>query len=102
MFGFWTAVLTVGIFYRIARTIASTMRKRRPELNPTLKHGPWSKLRLGTKYYLSTPALWSQRAAEPVGWCTVPPRLQSLTIVAFAVINVVLSCVNYTLFANDP
>ena len=101
MIGFWTVVLAVGFISRIATLVAATLRKRQPKSRSARTRRLWNRLQLWMKFWFTTPALWSQRTAEPVGWCSVPPRLQSLTIAVFVVINVVLSCASYTLFEGN-
>lgn len=53
------------------------------------------------KAYVLYPSLFSDGTPNPVGWCTIPQRLQSLTLVAFLIINIVLSGVHYRLFAGN-
>lgn len=53
------------------------------------------------KQHVTTPALFGHRSAETVGWCTIPTRIETLTIAAFVIINFVLSCVTYDLFTGN-
>ena len=53
------------------------------------------------KAYVSLPALFSHQTAEP-GICgIIPPRLQSLTVICFVAINVILCCVRYQAFSGN-
>jgi hypothetical protein len=49
------------------------------------------------KKYITIPATFSNRCSQPYGWCTIPPRIQSLTIVAFVLLNIFLCCSSYRL-----
>lgn len=49
------------------------------------------------KRYLSVPATFGDRCSRPLGWCTIPPRIQSLTIFLFIILNVILCSCSYHL-----
>jgi hypothetical protein len=51
------------------------------------------------KRTISTPASFGRRCAQDYGgWATVPPRLQSLTILLFIILNVGCSIHGYRIF----
>ncbi|EXJ81391.1 hypothetical protein A1O3_07682 [Capronia epimyces CBS 606.96] len=99
-YGYWGVVLLVGMITRISTFIRRQLRPRLSS-SPRPKGSLWRRARLGVQQYITTPALFRQHSAEPVGWCTIPPRLQALTIFGFVVVNVVLSCVDYDIFAGN-
>jgi predicted ferric reductase len=49
------------------------------------------------KRYITIPATFGNLCSRPYGWCTVPPRIQSLTILLFIALNVVLCTCSYQL-----
>jgi predicted ferric reductase len=49
------------------------------------------------KRYLTVPAAFGNRCSRPYGWCTIPPRIQSLTIFLFVALNAVLCSCSYRL-----
>jgi hypothetical protein len=75
--------------------------QRRDDNGSKAPPGIFRAIRSVTKLYVSYPALLSRQTAE-AGVCgIVPARLQSLTIVAFVAINVVLCCVRYKAFDGN-
>lgn len=69
-------------------------------------YGPKTTLLAGRAYgllkrYILVPATFGYRCLQNVGWCTIPPRIQSLTIFAFVVLNIVLCCISYPVFAAN-
>lgn len=53
------------------------------------------------KEHILTPAAFDHHCAEPLGWWIVPPRLQSLTILIFIIINFILSFGHYDVFSTN-
>ncbi|KAF1994177.1 ferric-chelate reductase-like protein [Amniculicola lignicola CBS 123094] len=49
------------------------------------------------KRYITVPATFGYRCSQNVGWCTIPPRVQTLTILSFLAINVIFCCSGYRL-----
>ncbi|KAL2755734.1 hypothetical protein ACRALDRAFT_2027424 [Sodiomyces alcalophilus JCM 7366] len=45
--------------------------------------------------YITVPATFGYRCAQNLGWCTIPPRGQSLTILAFLILNILVSIHGY-------
>jgi len=101
MFGFFAVVFLIALINRAYVYIALQLRKRQSSSKSEPVSPAWRFLRLATRRYITTPALLTRHTAQPVGWCTIPPRLQSLTLMAFVIINVVLCCVHYSLFKNN-
>lgn len=87
---FWAAVSLFGVGNRMLWLFESRVRgsfKRQPSSWVWLKRN------------LLTPASFRQRCAQDVaGWGTVPPRVQSLTIGVFLLLNVVGSIHGYKIF----
>jgi hypothetical protein len=51
--------------------------------------------------YIVVPATFGYKCSQNIGWCTVPPRVQSLTIAAFILLNIVLCSVQYHAFSEN-
>lgn len=115
MFVFWGIVIAIGLFSRayvaLSRIIAfkpqgwktvpqeeigedgssisDSSQRRRPRLSTWLKR------------YVTLPATFGYRSSQPFGWYTVPPRIQSLTILAFVVMNIVFCTQGYRVFPGN-
>jgi hypothetical protein len=53
------------------------------------------------KRYVVIPATFGYRCSQKLGWCTIPPRIQSLAIFAFVLLNVIFCCTNYRVFEGN-
>lgn len=89
---FWIVVIVIGIFNHVLQQIATSNMVR----NHLSKSGGrfWS-LYTSTVNRIAVPATFGDRCAQKVGWGTVPPRIQSLTLLAFLILNIVLSIHGY-------
>ncbi|TDZ13457.1 Ferric/cupric reductase transmembrane component B [Colletotrichum spinosum] len=82
---FWAIVIAIGMAARLVAAIADLQRQESdPEKRPNVLH--WSAHWL--KQYITIPATFGYRCSQNLGWCTIPPRIQSLTIFAFIAVNV--------------
>jgi hypothetical protein len=110
MFYFWAVVISIGICWRLA-TVIQEMRYREwqalPEDEPDLEfdalksYGTLSLPYSVLKRYIIVPATFGYRCSQSVGWCTIPPRIQSLTIFAFVLLNIVLCSISYRVFTDN-
>ncbi|SPJ75336.1 related to ferric reductase Fre2p [Fusarium torulosum] len=92
MIVFWVVVIAIGILNHAISQIAN--------LQVVRNHSSKSGGRLWNLYSsaisrLTVPATFGNRCAQKVGWGTIPPRLQSLTLFAFLVLNIILSIHGY-------
>lgn len=107
MYGFWAFVVSFGVFNQVINLVASrrvcksvadaetvTSSQRAGELTS------FGHVRHLTRQYLTVPATFGHRHAQPIGWCTIPNRIQSLTIALFVILNIVFCVVDYPVF-ND-
>jgi predicted ferric reductase len=53
------------------------------------------------KQHLLIPATFNYHCSQPIEWCTIPPRIQSLTVFLFVALNVVLCCISYPVFDGN-
>ncbi|KAF2852580.1 ferric-chelate reductase-like protein [Plenodomus tracheiphilus IPT5] len=104
MYYFWMIVVSLGISNRLLSLIGNIRRKQNHQLHLSEAQRTYRKassfLRLPKvwlKRYITTPAAFGDRCSRPLGWCTIPPRLQSLTIFAFVVFNIILCSCSYRL-----
>ncbi len=103
MYYFWVIVISFGVGTRLLELIASTGNQEYKAVagdeatGPKAKRGVLSWPPSVIKRYITVPAAFGNRCSRPLGWCTIPPRAQTLTITAFVVLNVVLCCTDYRL-----
>lgn len=103
---FWGIVLLVGVGSRLRAMISFLPRDRytRVQGNDVLGKmtaGRNSKSSDLLAKYITTSAAFGQHCQEPVGWCTIPPRVQSMTIAAFVLLNIVACSTSYRTFAHN-
>lgn len=109
MYYFWLIVVSVGISRHLLALINNIRQQERYslldseplELTPTKPHGFLKSLKSWLKRFITIPATFSNRCSQPYGWCTIPPRIQSLTIAAFVILNITLCCCNYRLTSGN-
>ncbi|CAI6334769.1 unnamed protein product [Periconia digitata] len=105
MFYFWAAVVTIGISSRLAVRVAALRTEgshlSSPDLHETFppalsrRRGATSKIQAHLKRHISIPATFNNRCSEPIGWCTMPSRVQTLTILSFVLLNIGLCMIDY-------
>jgi hypothetical protein len=103
MYYFWIIVISLGIGTRILTLITDLQNRGYQALatdesaGPKKGSGSLSIPHSWLKRYITVPAAFGDRCSRPLGWCTIPPRAQTLTIAAFVILNVVLCCADYRL-----
>ncbi|ETS81728.1 hypothetical protein PFICI_06730 [Pestalotiopsis fici W106-1] len=114
MLVFWGLVVTIGLLNRILLYLMHKTKSQTrisdsahsgasedgealiPSRNPRLgRFGGW----LNAHVFL--PATFGYRKAQPFGWYTVPPRIQSLTILLFIIMNFVFTVHGYHVFPEN-
>ncbi|KAK6709899.1 hypothetical protein SNK05_004375 [Fusarium graminearum] len=92
MIYFWVVVVAIGVLNHLMQQIANskTFRSHSSKSGGQL----WS-LYTSTVNRIAVPATFGDRCSQKVGWGTVPPRIQSLTLFAFLILNIVLSIHGY-------
>jgi predicted ferric reductase len=109
MYYFWIVVVTVGISTRLISLIGNLRHQEKyqpsfsDERRLTTKnyYSIFSLPKAWVKRHLTIPATFDDRCSRPYGWCTIPPRIQSLTILFFIVLNVVLCTCSYELTTGN-
>lgn len=103
MYYFWILVISFGVGNRLLSLISNARSQEYRLVANDEFAGPDAKGRYASlplallKRYIMIPAAFGYRCSQPLGWCTIPPRAQTLTITAFVVLNTVLCCANYRL-----
>lgn len=111
MYYFWAIVVSIGICWRLAQLIQGLRNQEwEPLSNNDVDiegHGSSkSQHTFGLPYtllkrYIIIPATFGYRCSQNIGWCTIPPRIQSLTILSFVAINILFCCINYRVFSGN-
>jgi predicted ferric reductase len=105
MYYFWIVVVAIGVTTRLS-SLFYELRSRKqtfrhlPEVDNDTFPSSRSVLSIPQAYlkrYLTVPATFGDRCSRPYGWCTIPPRIQSLTIFLFITFNVILCSCSYRL-----
>ncbi|CBX97522.1 similar to ferric-chelate reductase [Plenodomus lingam JN3] len=100
MYYFWAAVVTVGVGTRLMSLFYNLGHKdhnNQPDGSYGTTTNGLTFLQTWLKQHITTPATFGNRCARPYGWCTIPPRIQSLTVFAFVAFNIILCCCSYRL-----
>ncbi|GKT92170.1 ferric reductase like transmembrane component [Colletotrichum tofieldiae] len=92
---FWFIVIAIGLGSRLVSAIGNLQnREHDPRKTPSIYHAS----ALWLKRYITVPATFGYRCSQNLGWCTIPPRIQSLTIVAFIIVNTFFCIHGYIVF----
>jgi predicted ferric reductase len=51
--------------------------------------------------HIIIPATFGYRCSQNIRWCTIPPRIQSITIASFVLLNIVLCSISYDVFSDN-
>lgn len=89
---FWAVVVAIGILNHVTQHISAL---RMVQSKSTRSRSKLSNLYTWALGSITTPATFGDRCAQKIGWGTVPPRIQSLTLVAFLLVNIALSIHGY-------
>ncbi|RYP34632.1 hypothetical protein DL767_004192 [Monosporascus sp. MG133] len=114
MFIFWGVVIAIGLLNRVAIVLGHVVAKK-PRGWQSIPLGEpggdsipaasdarsQSRLSIWLKRHIMLPATFGYRNAEPFGWYTVPPRIQTITILAFTIMNIVFCVHGYRVFPGN-
>ncbi|WYZ43936.1 hypothetical protein EsH8_VII_000372 [Colletotrichum jinshuiense] len=92
---FWIIVVAIGLASRLVSAIASLQKQ---ELHSEKTPGILHRAAFWLKRYITIPATFGYRCSQNLGWCTIPPRIQSLTIFAFIATNAFFCIHGYIIF----
>ena len=91
---FWVLVVAFGAGFRLFKAVAYKLSPKVPQTRTT---GAYSSMTRWLQRKVILPATFGQRCAQSIWWCTIPPRIQTLTLLVFAMINIVFSVHGYRL-----
>ncbi|RYO96839.1 hypothetical protein DL765_011412 [Monosporascus sp. GIB2] len=114
MFIFWGVVIGIGLLNRAVIVLSRAMAKtpggwqsiylgepgedRVPAASDARSQ---SRLSIWIRRHVTLPATFGYRNAQPFGWYTVPPRIQTITILAFTIMNIVFCVHGYRVFPGN-
>ena len=111
MYYFWAIVVSIGLCTRLVSLIRGIQRQEWlpvPESESNLErhsdindYGIFSLPYVFLKRYIFIPATFGYRCSQSVQWCTIPPRIQSITIASFVLLNIVLCSISYEVFEDN-
>ena len=100
MIGFWGVTLLLGTLNRMFHLFVhwkwptNHYRNRCHPISSGTR-GIFNRIQTTFRKYLIVPALFGYRHQQPLGWCTIPTRLQSLLLFVFVIINVLVCSMSY-------
>ncbi len=114
MFAFWGVVIAIGLGGRFIAALGSHHREKRrgwkrvssqevedgTELS-TKRGRPFRHPYVWLQRFILIPATFGYRTSQDFGWYTVPPRVQSLTILAFVLMNIAFCVHGYHVFPGN-
>ncbi|KAH8602445.1 ferric reductase like transmembrane component-domain-containing protein [Bisporella sp. PMI_857] len=114
MYYFWVVVVLIGASVRFLGFCLSVIQSKsqwqpipgsaNPESETSAikrKGNILTFMHTQIKRYVTVPATFGYIHAQNIWWCTIPTRIQSLTIAAFIIINVVLCSISYRVFKDN-
>ncbi len=110
MYYFWGIVISIGICTRLLSLIRGFrcqewMAMPDSESNyfndefkkPSIRTLPYALL----KRLIIIPATFGYRCSQNIRWCTIPPRIQSLTITSFVLLNIIFCTCSYPVIEGN-
>lgn len=95
MYGFWGLVVVVGLINRCVQLLNARQH------GPDRQRSDSSSIRLWIRRRLLLPATFGQHCQDSVGMGTIPPRLESMLLVLYLIMNIVFIFPGYDLFAGN-
>lgn len=113
MYMFWVIVIAIGLINRVLLSLTQRMNPKRmhsesvplgvAEGNTSLstRNSRLRNVGVWLKAHLIIPAAFGYKKSQSFGWYTVPPRIESLTILAFIILNIFCTIHGYHIFPNN-
>lgn len=104
MFAFWSVVIAVASALNAAAVLRLSRSSHDPALlssRPELTEGFVAKSSSFYRAILLDPATFSYRCQTPYGQCTIPPRAETLLLLAYFVFTTVLCSISYPVYDRD-
>jgi hypothetical protein len=101
LYGYWGLVLLVGIACRAVDLL--THHRNSPVFNAKQIDNDYSpshsaRTWLWIRRCLILPPTFRQACQEPIRWCTIPPRLETILLTTYIILNIVYCFPGYDLF----
>ncbi|KAL3418133.1 ferric-chelate reductase [Phlyctema vagabunda] len=114
MYVYWAMVITVGVStHLISRIIGLWKRDQQWQPISTSDGGGLERTTVKRKLtvlsypytwikrFITVPATFGYKRSQNIRWCTIPTRIQSMTIGVFILLNVVLCSISYRVFEDN-
>lgn len=109
LYGFWGLVLLIGMTNRLftavvqwrMRGIYIDSQSQPSNLRRRLYTRHFSGPRRWLQTNITLPAIFGYRHQQPLGWCTVPTRIQSLLVFVFVALNIIFCSASYRAFDGN-
>ena len=114
MYYYWLVVVGIGLFSHFARFVMTAVQREQqwqpvPGSDASVDDMDFYKEKAGiptrlyslVKKHVTVPATFGYTRSQNIWWCTIPTRIQSLTIAIFIVLNIAACSFGYTLFAGN-
>ena len=108
---FWAAVILAGTIRHLVHTLNLNRTRSRPRSSDgapdqetlSLKPNPTGldRASLYLRRFVTVPATFGHRCLQNIGWCTIPPRIESLIILLYFVLNVFFCVYGYYVFVGN-
>ena len=95
MYGFWGLAIIVGLIYRCTELLSARRNATSCDRLET------SSTRLWIRKRLLLPATFGGHCQDSAGFGTIPPRLETLLLVVYLVMNIVFLFPGYDLFEGN-
>ncbi len=110
--GFWALVLLAGLLNRLFTLVVVRAASRghidtssSAETGKSLggrKSPRWLQAARGwTRRNVLLPATFGYRHLQPLGWATLPTRVQSLLVALFVVLNIIATAVGHSVYHDN-
>ena len=112
VFLFWIIAILVGVGFRISHMFKGSVSEKaalareeadeaRESLTARSRPRRRDYPRLWLKRFVTMPATFGYKCLQNVGWCTIPPRVESLIILVFIILNTLLCVIGYPFFDGN-
>ena len=94
MYGFWALAIIVGLIHRLTELLATRCNAGR--------YGPAkNSVRLWIVRRLLLPATFGGHCQDSAGFGTIPPRIETILLIVYLVMNIVFLFPGYDLFEGN-
>jgi len=95
MYGFWGLAIVVGLIYRCTELLAARRHAKGRCQPDTSSMSLWFRRRL------LLPATFGGHCQDSAGFGTIPPRLETILLIVYLVMNIIFLFPGYELFEGN-